>query len=64
MRAGALLIQKTSPESLDGYMRYYLRSVNRPVGSNVQTTFLSTFSIPDTIRDAINRQLDVILGGI
>ena len=64
VRAGALLIQKTSPESLDGYMRYYLRSVNRPVGSNVQTTFLSIFSIPDTIRDAINRQLDVILGGI
>jgi hypothetical protein len=64
VRGGALLIQRTSPEILDGYMRYYLRSVNRPVGSNVQATFTSTFSIPDTIRDALGRQLDVVLGGI
>jgi len=64
VRGGALLIEKTSPQILDGYMRYYLRSVNRPVGSNVRTTFESTFSIPDTIRDALSRQMDVILGGI
>jgi len=64
VRGGALLIQRTTPEILDGYMRYYLRSVNRPAGSNVQATFVSTFSIPDTIRDAISRQLDVVLGGI
>jgi hypothetical protein len=30
----------------------------------VQTTFTSTFSLPDTIRDALVRQLDVVLGGI
>ena len=64
VRAGALLIQRTSPEILDGYMRYYLRSVNRPVGGSVPTTFATTFSIPDTIRDALVRQLDVVLGGI
>jgi len=64
VRAGALLIQRTSPEILDGYMRYYLRSVNRPVGANVQTTFTTTFALTDTIRDAMIRQLDVVLGGI
>ena len=64
VRAGALLVERTSPEILDGYMRYYLRSVNRPVGANVRTTFTSTFALPDTIRDAIVRQLDVVLGGI
>ena len=64
VRGGALLIQRTSPEILDGYMRYYLRSVNRPPGANVQATFNATFSIPDTIRDALVRQLDVVLGGI
>jgi hypothetical protein len=64
VRAGALLIQRTSPELLDGYMRYYMRSVNRPVGANVQATFTSTFAVPDTIRDALVRQLDVVLGGI
>src|SRR2546423_4261785 len=67
VRGGALLIQRTSPELLDGYMRYYLRSVNRPAataGANVRATFESTFTIPDTIRDALSRQLDVVLGGI
>jgi hypothetical protein len=64
VRGGALLIQRTSPDILDGYMRYYLRAVNRPVGANLQTSFNSAFSIPDTIRDALTRQLDVVLGGI
>jgi hypothetical protein len=64
VRGGALLIERTSPEILDGYMRYYLRSVNRQVGSNLRTTFISTFGVPDTIRDALVRQLDVVLGGI
>lgn len=64
VRAGAMLIQRAAPDALDGYMRYYLRSVNRPAASNVAATFTATFSIPDTIRDAIGRQLDVVLGGI
>jgi hypothetical protein len=64
VRGGALLLQRTSPETLDGYMRYYLRSVNRPAGANLQSTFTSTFSLPDTIRDALVRQLEVVLGGI
>jgi hypothetical protein len=64
VRGGALLIQRTSPEILDGYMRYYLKSVNRPAGSNVQAAFTATFALTDTIRDALVRQLDVVLGGI
>ncbi|MDP9200720.1 MAG: hypothetical protein M3P26_02140 [Gemmatimonadota bacterium] len=64
VRGGALLLQRTAPEALDGYMRYYLRSVNRPVGANVQTTFINTFALPDTIRDALVRQLEIVLGGI
>ncbi len=64
VRAGAFLLQRTAPEAVDGYMRYYLRSVNRSVGSNVAASFNTAFSLPDTIRDALNRQLDVVLGGI
>ena len=64
VRGGALLLQRVAPELLDGYMRYYLHAVNRPAGSSLQSTFLSTFAVPDTIRDALNRQLDVVLGGI
>jgi hypothetical protein len=64
VRGGALLLQRTSPELLDGYMRYYLRSVNRAPGANPQATFVATFALPDTIRDALTRQLEVVLGGI
>jgi hypothetical protein len=45
-------------------MRYYLASVNKAPGSNLQATFIATFALPDTIRDALIRQLDVVLGGI
>ena len=64
VRAGALLIQRTSPELYDGYMRYYLSSVNKAPGANLQATFIATFALPDAIRDALSRQLDVVLGGI
>src|SRR5258708_19423612 len=53
VRAGALLVQRTSPEILDGYMRYYLRSVNRPAGSNVHTTFPATFPLPHKIHHTL-----------
>ena len=33
-------------------------------GANVQATFTATFALTDTIRDALVRQLDVVLGGI
>jgi len=58
------LLQRPAPEAFDGYMRYYLRSVNRPAGANVATSFAAAFALPTTIFDAINRQLDVVLGGI
>jgi hypothetical protein len=64
VRGGALLLQRSSPELVDGYMRYYLGSVNRAPGANPQATFIATFALPDTIRDALTRQLDVVLGGI
>ncbi len=64
VRGGALLLQHTAPEILDGYMRYYLASVNRAPGANLQATFIATFALPDTIRDALTRQLEVVLGGI
>jgi hypothetical protein len=41
-----------------------LKAVNRPTGTNVQAAFVATFALPDTIRDALIRQLDVVLGGI
>lgn len=59
VRAGAMLLQKIAPELVNGYTRYYLQSANRNAG-----TLSTVFTLPDPIRDAIQRQVDVVLGGI
>jgi hypothetical protein len=59
VRAGAMLLQKVAPELVDGYQRYYLKSANRS-----SSTFTSVFALPDAMRDAISRQIDIVLGGI
>ncbi len=64
VRGGALLLQRIAPELVQGYMRYYLRSAGLAVPANPESAFASAFPIPDNIRDAILRQLDVVLGGI
>jgi len=64
VRAGAILLQKVSPDLVDGYARYYLRSANKSIGSNATASLALAFPLPDSIRDAISRQIDVVLGGI
>lgn len=64
VRAGAMLLQRIAPELVDGYARYYLRSANRAVGSNPAASLVTAFPVPDLIRDAMSRQLDVVLGGV
>ena len=64
VRAGALLLEKTVPTSLPGYMRYYLQAAGRTAPNDPRASFVATFGIPDSMRDAISRQLDVVLGGI
>jgi hypothetical protein len=59
VRGGALLLQKVAPELVAGYQAYYLRSANR-TGQSFETVF----SLPVNVRDAIARQIDVVLGGI
>jgi hypothetical protein len=65
VRGGALLLQRIAPESVDGYMRYYLRSIgtNAPSG-DVSAAFAAAFPLPDALRDAIAKQIDTVLGGI
>jgi hypothetical protein len=64
VRGGAMLLQRVAPELLDGYARYYLMSARRNVGANPMTSLAAAFPLPDAIRDAIGRQLDVVIGGI
>lgn len=64
VRGGALLLQKVAPELADGYARYYLRSARVPFTGDAMAALATAFPLPDTIRDAIQRQIDVVLGGI
>jgi hypothetical protein len=64
VRAGALLLERTIPGAVVGYMRYYLQSAGRPAPADPRAAFTTTFEVPVAVGDAIVRQLDVILGGI
>ena len=64
VRAGALLLEKTVPSALPGYMRFYLQSAGRPAPTDARAAFAAAFMIPDSVRDAMSHQLDVVLGGI
>ena len=64
VRAGALLLEKTMPSAVPGYMRFYLQAAGRSAPTEPRAAFTATFVVPDAISEAIARQLDVILGGI
>jgi hypothetical protein len=62
---GLLVIERTLPELADGYARYYLRAAGRPDGgANPRAALAAAFPLQGDIRDAIGRQLNVVLGGI
>ena len=64
VRAGALLLERTMPNIVPGYMRYYLQSAGRPAPNDPRAAFAAVFTVPSTVLDAMTRQMDVILGGI
>jgi hypothetical protein len=55
IRGGYLLLQKAVPELAAGYARYYLRT--SPPGRDLE----AAFPLPDAIRDALSRQIDLEL---
>jgi hypothetical protein len=64
VRAGAMLLEKVARELVPGYTRYYLTQAGVSSTGDVNSRLVSTFPLPDAIRQAIERQLDVVLGGI
>jgi hypothetical protein len=64
VRGGAILMQRAAPELADGYARYYLMSARVPYTGDAITALAKAFPLPDVIRDAIQKQIDVVLGGI
>jgi hypothetical protein len=69
VRGGLLLLQRTAPELVDGYCRYYLTAANVAVPATAPPATLpaalaDAFPLPDLIRDALAQELDVVIGGI
>ena len=64
VRAGAMLLQKAANELLPGYTRYYLSQAGLSTSGDIDARLVASFPLPDAIRQAIERQLDVVLGGI
>lgn len=55
IRGGYMLLQKVAPELAAGYAKYYLRT--SPPGRDLD----AAFPLPDAIRDALSRQIDLEL---
>jgi hypothetical protein len=64
VRAGAMLLQRSAPELVAGYTRYYLTQAGQSTSGDINARLVATFPLPDAIRQAIERQLEVVLGGI
>lgn len=65
VQGGALLLATIAPELRDGYVRYYLEQAGvrwDRVTANAQ--FDRTYALPMAIREALQRQLDIVLSGI
>ena len=62
---GFLILQKAVPELADGYARFYLRLAGRPVASSgMQAALEREFALPQSIREGMQRQIEIALGGI
>ncbi|MEO7964576.1 MAG: hypothetical protein ABIT38_11800, partial [Gemmatimonadaceae bacterium] len=65
VRGGAMMLARIAPDLLDGYMRYYLKLARVPdVQGDPAARFAATFPLPDRIRDALQVEIDAVLGGI
>jgi hypothetical protein len=63
VRAGYRLLERVAPDLAAGYARYYLREAATTTG-DMGAALERAFPLPEAIREAINRQLAVVLGGI
>lgn len=65
VRGGAMLLEHVAPDLLAGYQRYYLSLARqKPGAGDPSAAFAATFPLPPQIATALQRQIDVVLGGI
>ncbi len=64
VRAGALLLERTIPAAVPGYMRYYLQMAGRNAPNEPRAAFVAAYALPAGVADALIKQFEGILGGI
>ncbi len=64
VRAGAVLLRLIAPELVEGYVRYYLMQANQRLTGDLNARLAEVFPLPEIVAKAIERQLEVVLGGI
>lgn len=64
VRAGAMLLERAAPELRAGYTRYYLSQAGQATTGDINARLATMFPLPQNIVDAIERQIEVVLGGI
>ena len=65
VRGGALLLERTMPDLVPAYMRFYLRELGRAVpAGDPRSAFEAAFPLPAAIVTALGRSIDGVLGGI
>ncbi|MDQ2891296.1 MAG: hypothetical protein M3R65_12200 [Gemmatimonadota bacterium] len=64
VRGGLMLLQKFVPELADGYARYYVTATGATPTATPRVQLASLFPLPDAIRDAIARQINMVDSGI
>jgi hypothetical protein len=65
VRGGALLLERTVPDAVPGYMRFYLRELGRTVPTgDPRTAFEAAFPLPQAIVASLAKSIEGVLGGI
>ena len=64
VRAGYLVLEKAAPDLAEGYARYYLRIAGVAAGADPRAALATAFPLPPAIREALERQIEVVRGGI
>jgi hypothetical protein len=65
VRSGLSLLQRVAPELAPDYMRFYLKTLDKPVPAGDPTAaFDAAFPIPNAILTAVAKQIDLVLGSI
>jgi hypothetical protein len=65
VRGGALLLKRVAPDLVPAYMRFYLGTLGQAAPAGDPTAaFTAAFALPDAIATAIDKQIDIVLGGI